>query len=143
MRRFERFQEATTRLESELDIINIIQVHRLAKFMAKLSMSSKQRQLVQNFREYLLSDLGESKKEANALFRPAEEDDEAIKPPSTCIQMEEIFIDKVNADSLLSHIKLEALGKDQRQEIVNLAAYLESNQMNNIDRRILYEVTGY
>ena len=39
--KLERHEEATSRLESELDIVNFIYVHRLSKFMAKLSLKTQ------------------------------------------------------------------------------------------------------
>lgn len=36
--------------------MNIIQVHRLSKFLAKLMLSSQQREMVQSFREYQVHD---------------------------------------------------------------------------------------
>ena len=36
--------------------MNIIQVHRLSKFLAKLMLTSQQREMVQSFREYQVHD---------------------------------------------------------------------------------------
>ena len=39
--KLERHEQASARLESELDINNIIYVHRLSKFMAKITLKKQ------------------------------------------------------------------------------------------------------
>ena len=52
-------------------------MHRLAKFIAKLTLRSQQRQLVDNFREYQVRDLGDDKKKVKIFVDSEDEERKA------------------------------------------------------------------
>jgi len=55
-KRFTKFKIARQKLESEVDIVKIINVLRLSKFLAKLSATKRQRRSVNFFRKYTIED---------------------------------------------------------------------------------------
>mgnify|MGYP001626959927 CR=1 FL=1 len=60
IKKLERHEKASDSVTSELDIVKQIDGHRMAKFLAKMSLKSYQRALISAFRRYRIEDFEQS-----------------------------------------------------------------------------------
>ena len=72
MKRLQRHEEASRKLNSEIDIVKLLYVQRVGQFIAKLILRKHQRALVTSFKQYQVDDLADRKAAAkeDALLRP-------------------------------------------------------------------------
>lgn len=53
---YEKFELAHERLNREQDILNIIRLNRVSKFLHKVSLLKRQRLIVSDFADYVVTD---------------------------------------------------------------------------------------
>ena len=60
LEKYERHEQASEKLQHEIDIINLLYVQRIGKFIAKLILKKHQRALVTSFKKYQVDNLSQS-----------------------------------------------------------------------------------
>ena len=65
VKRLERHEAAQEKLGQEVDLVKLLQVHRMVIFIAQLGFKKHQRALISNFKRYQLEDLDDKKPNKN------------------------------------------------------------------------------
>ena len=75
--RLKRHEEASEKLNDEIDIVKLVYVQRIGQFLAKLILKKHQRALVTSFKKYQIDDLGKS---SNSDGTPQAKRDQHLEP---------------------------------------------------------------
>ena len=67
--RYQRYEEACTRLGKEIDIVGYVTNMRTSRFLAKLFLKNHQRALVNSFSKYQLDDMDSIDEKAKVIDR--------------------------------------------------------------------------
>lgn len=132
MKRLERHEHASSKLCREMDIVNLIYVHRLSQFMTKLVLKKHQRALVTFFKKYTVDDLSYLEEDSPIKQQMV---NEAMLLQSTGIQTEE-------DDASAPFFDSDSLTETKRALVLCIAREFKPVE-DDADLGILYETTGY
>ena len=126
----ERHKIARKKLIDELDLRKVLTVQRLSEFMSKISLSKHQRALVANFRQYQLDDLrpqSKSTDKKSTMYQPSLQQDPGAE-----------FINAAH-----EYHEYNPNITEVQQALIDEIESKFKAQDNDIDKSILYEITGH
>ena len=134
--KYQRYEDATERLNKEIDIVKHVSNLRISGFLAKLILRKHQRALVRSFRDYQLDDmLAEEEAEKR-------QSQKAVKVGNALLYSMQINMEEPLTDGRLADLDDERLTEDQ---IMLLKSIREKFNPDEVvaDVCMLYEISGF
>ena len=125
MKHKKRHDEAADKIAEEIDIVKLVSISRMSKFVAKLFLNKYQRALINSFKNYQVDDLNE-----------VNSDEKEQLLAYQTIQIEE------PSESEMIERQSDKLTKEQLALLKEIIANFAPNN-SDADMSILYEITGF